>query len=232
MPLPKTYLCQAPQSIDNQLGRCISSTDLIKKLKKCNKQLTVPTPEQYESQGWQFSPAHIEGQTSLWWGNPPGQGDIDRNSTKANRQAKKIVSFVLGPNIPEFTQFNSQTGLIEQKGWREIIRRVVMSGAASKEKVHKVFKVDLDYEGQERVCAACAKKGLRTKTTGGAAALCVDHEMATMGYAERQDYIDYLSRQIMTRGPLQVGYSGNKEVLCPSSPSPETKPRQKTSDEA
>lgn len=227
MPLPRTYLSQAPSGLEDQMGRCISSTDLIKNLKRCNRQITVPQPEHYKNQGWVFSDAHIEGQTSIWWGNPPGPGDISFASTKPNKKAMKITSIVLSPTIPEFTQFNSQTGLIENKGWREVCRRVIMCGAATKEKVEKVFKVSLDYEGDDDTCEACRKKGLTTKAFG-ARRLCVDHEMATLGISERQAFIDYLRKQTALRGESQVGYT-TKEDMCHSSPSTGAKPPQKTS---
>lgn len=232
MPLPSTYLSQAPLNVDNQLGKCMSSSELLKKLKRCNKQLVAPTPEQVRAEGLEFAGGHLEGQTSLYWGQPATKGHFTNavlNSTKPHHKGLKIVSFVLGPAIPEFTQFNISTGEIVQKGWREILRRVVMSGAATKEKVEKVFKVSLDYGGQENVCLACSKKGLRTKANGRKN-LCVDHEMATLGISERQDYIDYLRRQFYLRGESQVGYTkAPKEDACHSLPLQEEKPRPRMS---
>ena len=228
MPLPETYLCQAPEGVENQLGRCLSSTQLVKMLKRCNPEIVVPTPEQVISQGFAFSSAHLEGQTSIWWGTPPVASEIERSATKPNKKALKITSIVLGPAIPEFTQFNPEEGLIEQKGWREVLRRVIMCGAATKEKVEKVFKVSLDYEGTERVCKACEKKGLRTRGYG-ANCLCVDHRMATMGIQERQDYLDYIERQMVLKGESQVGFTTHKENACLSSPSQVRKPPQRTS---
>ena len=227
MPLPETYLSQAPSDATGSLGKVIRLEDFKKKLKRCNGQLTIPTPEHYEAQGWVFSGAARKGQTSLWWGTPPGQGDIEFASTKANKQAKKIVSFVLEPEIPEFTQFDTASGTILQKGWREILRRVVMSGAASKEKVEKVFKVSLNHEGADNSCQACRKRGLVTKAQG-ASMLCTDHHMATLGIAERQQYIDYLLKQMLLKGESQVGHT-TKEKQCQSSNSTEAKLQPKTS---
>jgi hypothetical protein len=157
MSLPRTYLMTPPAGAADPFGAGMSPRDLVRGLRQCNPGLCIPLPEHYD--GWY--PGKGAGQTCIWWGKPP---------TKVEKtDALKITSFWLDV-IPEFTQLGAK-GKIIRRGWRSILEKCIKSGAITAPQVERVFKIRLDYDGKDKLCPTCLRRGQRNKATG-ASGLC------------------------------------------------------------
>lgn len=176
MGVPHTYLFTPPDGDTNPYGVGMHHTDFIRKLKLCNKRMTVPTPDQWDV----YYPGEEMGITTVWLGNPPpGKG-------------KKIAGITLGW-IPEWTVLTTD-GNIKQKGWRAILRKCITAGAFSQVKAEAVFQTSLD-RTKSNLCRQCSAEGLR-KLARSASGMCDMHDAVMKGVLaamERQKESEWLS---------------------------------------
>jgi hypothetical protein len=135
----------------------MTSTDLIKGLRLCNPNLTVPDPSVFT-----WYPLQASGHTSLWLGEP--------------FKGKKITVFRLGA-IPEWTQIDPK-GLIIARGWRSVLSRVIRSRAVSLSAVERVFKISMDVGGPDASCPQCRREGLGIIPATSASGMCNTHDHA------------------------------------------------------
>lgn len=154
--LPNTYMLGAPTDADNPFGNPMSATDLLKGLRMCNVNLHAPLPDAYGT----WFPGKSAGMTSLWLGQP------------SMPESKKICAFHLGI-IPEFTQVGPD-GEILRRGWRAVLRKAIGARAVTKRAVNRVFKIDIDTDGDDPSCTHCRIEGRLTKADS-AGNLCSLH---------------------------------------------------------
>jgi len=172
--VPKTHLLIAPHDADSSFGVSMSSTDIIRGLRRINNNITVPMPEHYARDGW-FYPLQSKGITCIWLG-PPGKG------------GKKITAFKCGV-VPEFTQ-KDEYGLLICKGWRAVFEKVIKARAATKAQLAREFKVDLDLdqEAKDPRCKQCIREGIRCMSpdprASSASGLCNFHDEAMTAAAQ------------------------------------------------
>ncbi len=152
MALPNTYLCTAPTDLKDTVGAEMLSDDIVRGLRQINANIVVPLPEHYEH----YYPLKNAGITCLWLGRP-GEG-------------KKITAFKLGP-VPEFTQTNSEGGLI-CKGWRAVFEKVVKAGAATALQIESKFNISLATDGNDKSCIVCRKQGKIKRAASTRTLLC------------------------------------------------------------
>jgi len=156
MPVPDTYLLTVPDIKVDPFGRCISSTEMVRKLKKINP--LILCADTFSSSTWY--PGKSLGGTCLWYG---GIGGTNR----------KITAFRHGP-IPEWTQLDEK-GEIITRGWRDIFKRVVGSKSARALDIEKSFGIDLGVDGLDSFCSWCRKSNKKIKATS-ASGYCDMHE--------------------------------------------------------
>ena len=154
--VPSTYLLTVPDIKDDPFGWCISSTEMVRKLKKINPRIMAA--DQFSSSMWY--PGKGLGGTCLWLGPVGTVGG-------------KITAFRHGP-VPEWTQLDDK-GEIITKGWRDIFKRVVKTKAARQVDVEKAFSVDLSSDGSDPFCSWCRKSAKMVKATS-ASGYCDMHE--------------------------------------------------------
>lgn len=156
MALPATPLMVAPPGLNRDpFGSAMSHSDLITGLRQINPQITEATPA---ASVWYPGKNFM---SCLWLGAPGGAG-------------KKISAFHYGP-IPEFSQMNPD-GSLMIKGWRQIFKKVIMSGAATQRQIEYKFKVTLETElGSGECCRECLKRGRQHRHDGGTLKLCKAH---------------------------------------------------------
>ena len=154
--LPNTYMLGAPTDADNPFGEPLSAHALLKGLRLCNVNLHAPLPDAYDT----WFPGKAQGMTALWLGQPSTPG------------SKKICAFHLGI-MPEFTQIGPD-GEILRRGWRSVLRKVITARAATKRTVNRVFKIDIDTDGEDPSCSRCRMEG-RTTKADSAGNLCTLH---------------------------------------------------------
>lgn len=155
--VPDTYLLVAPDKAANVLGTGITSSDMVRGLRRLNNNLAVPEPDAY---GWY--PGKAAGMTCLWYGEPSKPGSV------------KVCAFHLG-EIPEFTQI-APGGDIIVKGWREIFRRVIDRTPIRQSSLERAFRVNLSRSGDINLCIQCTKEGVREPHNGGRRHLCDFHD--------------------------------------------------------
>jgi hypothetical protein len=142
MALPKTYLLAAPSDAVNPLGTTMLWTDLVNGIRRINNNVVIPMPEHFA----RWYPGQSAGMTCLWLG-PVGTG-------------RKITAFHLGA-VPEFTQV-APGGDIIAKGWRAVFAACVRARACTRRRIEREFKVSLEVDGKDRLCAPCFRNGDRT----------------------------------------------------------------------
>lgn len=156
--LPNTPLLVAPSMADDPLGAGLYHTDLIKGLRRLCPSLCIPDPTTWE--GWY--PGKEFGMTSIWLGYPQAPGSL------------KVCSFHLGW-IPEFTQ-TTPNGIL-RRGWRSVLWKICNMRIVSKFSLEREFKVNLDYDGKDKVCPSCQEDGIKEKSNHPSG-LCDNHEAA------------------------------------------------------
>lgn len=156
MAIPASYLLSAPSDAD-ALGKEMNSTDLVKGLRICNPNLTVPDPSVFP-----WYPLQATGHTSLWLGEP--------------FKGRKITVFRLGA-IPEWTQIDPK-GLIIARGWRSVLSRCIRARVVTKTTVERVFKVDMTVSDPGPVCPQCRREGLGNVPATSASGMCNTHDHA------------------------------------------------------
>lgn len=161
--IPKTHLLTAPSDAADLMGRCISSSDLIRGLIKLNGKLFCPDiKDENHIEGW-------HGVTSIWLGEPGGNG-------------RPICGIKLG-QIPEWTQIDDK-GILVTKGWRAIFDRIIKSGALRIDQIETAFHVTLGLGAADTaLCLGCIREGRREPTNGGARNLCDIHDGAYIAAA-------------------------------------------------
>lgn len=154
----------------------MSSSDLIKGLKMCNRNVTVPEPAHYESMGWHY-PGMKDGQTSIWLGRPPTREDaasvditLQMHQRRKRTHGRKVCAFHLGW-VPEWTQLSPE-GTVIRRGVRDILERFIKAGGASRQRVERIFKTYLDYDGDDGSCVKCRRRGKRVPYTSSHTKLC------------------------------------------------------------
>ena len=152
-----TYLLTAPSDAVDALGVTMMSSDLIKGLRNCNNNLTVPDPSVFP-----WYPGQANGHTSMWLGEP--------------FKGKKITVFRLGA-IPEWTQLDPN-GMIIERGWRSVLSKVIRSKAVTKASVERVFRLSMDIAGPDNCCPQCRREGLGFVTPNGKSGMCDTHTHA------------------------------------------------------
>jgi hypothetical protein len=176
MGVPRTYLFTPPEGVDDPYGVGMHHVDFIKKLKLCNKRITVPTPDQWDI----YYPGEEMGITTVWLGSPPpGKG-------------QKIAGMTMGW-VPEWTVLTTD-GNIKQKGWRAILRKCITARAFTQVKAEVVFKVSLDH-GKSNLCRQCSSEGFR-KLSRSASGMCDLHDAimkTVLAAIERQKEQEWLS---------------------------------------
>lgn len=145
----------------------MSSADLVKGLRRCNSNLTIPDPSVFT-----WYPLQAQGHTSLWLGEP--------------FKGRKITVFRLG-TIPEHTQLDPN-GLIIARGWRSVLSRCIRARVVSKLDVEREFRISMDIEGSDGTCIQCRREGLGTVPATSASGMCDthDHVLAQVNRARRQ----------------------------------------------
>lgn len=139
---PRNYLMTVPAGETNPFGQTMHSNDLIKGLRRCNNRIVA-------------TPTNPFGMRSLWLG-PPCTPD-----------GKKLCAFDAGP-VPEWTQqIPSMNGMVQKRGWRNILELVWKRGAARKERLEREFKVTLGADSSDGTCQQCRREGRITSTRGG-----------------------------------------------------------------
>lgn len=157
MSLRQTYLLTAPSNTDNPFGQTMTSTDLVKGLRRANPALSVPDPSLFE-----WYPLKSTGHTTLWLGEP--------------FKGKKITVFRLGA-VPEWTQLDPN-GLVIARGWRSVLSRAIRSGAVSKHRIEHIFKINMDVCEKDDACPQCRREGLGTILATCASGFCDTHDTA------------------------------------------------------
>ena len=160
MAVPDTYLLTVPDIKDDPFGRCISSTEMVMKLKKINP--LIICADMFSSEIWY--PGKSLGGTCLWYG--------EINGTK-----KKIAAIRHGP-IPEWTQLDDK-GEVITRGWRDIFKRVVKYGAVRALDLEESFGVDLTTTEADSYCSWCRKGNKFVKATSSSG-YCDMHERVRM----------------------------------------------------
>lgn len=155
MGLPSTYLLTAPSDSEDTLGMTMTSTDLVKGLRMCNPNLTVPDPSVFP-----WYPLQANGHTTLWLGEP--------------FKGKKITVFRLGA-IPEWTQVDPQ-GLIIARGWRSVLSRVIRTKCATQAAIERVFKISMEIVGVDNSCPQCRREGKGLVKATSATGMCDTHD--------------------------------------------------------
>ena len=156
MSVPDTYLLTVPDVKDDPFGRCISSTDIIRKLKKINP--LILTWEEFSPGVWY--PGRSLGITCLWYKH-------------IGRRKHKITGIRHGP-VPEWTQLDEK-GEIITKGWRRIFEKVIKIKAATKESIEQSFGVTLTTKAEDTLCKWCRRSG-KTENSTSASGFCDMHE--------------------------------------------------------
>lgn len=173
--LPQTPLLCSPEE-DNPFGKGMSHHDLMKGLRQCNNNLSIPQPD---VMGWY--PGKVTGHITLWLGRP-WLGCVTGCTHACTHKAdggKKITTFHLGV-LPEWSQVGPD-GEIMRRGWRSVLAKVIKSGAATKRTVHRIFKCNLDYDDWDGYCDKCRAEG-KFEKADTASKLCDLHEMARKTY--------------------------------------------------
>ena len=153
--IPNTYLLTAPEFID-AFGAGMPSSDLIRGLKLANPRVYVPPPHAYTSGG----PAATG--TGIWLGPPRTPGS-------------KFVCGMDCGTIPEWTQMAD--GKVIIRGWRAILQRCITVGVASRQRLERIFRVDLLVGKKSRFCPRCARMRQWVQACA-ASGLCEDHDDA------------------------------------------------------
>jgi len=146
MPAPETYLLTVPDIKDDPLGRCITSTDIIRKLNKINP-LIIEWKE-YTPGIWY--PGMRLGITCLWYKH-------------IGRKGHKITGIRHGP-VPEWTQLDDK-GEVITLGWRRIFSKVIKRKAATTEQIEQAFGVTIALGGMDSLCSWCRKSAKTVKAT-------------------------------------------------------------------
>jgi len=146
MSVPDTYLLTVPDIKDDPFGRCISSTEMVRKLKKINP--LILCADQFSSDVWY--PGKSLGGTCLWYGEIGGK-------------KRKICAIRHGP-IPEWTQLDEK-GEIITRGWRDLFKRVVKYGKVSQHDIESSFGVSLAIGEADTFCSWCRKGNKFVKAT-------------------------------------------------------------------
>lgn len=155
MGLPATYLLAAPSDAADALGKTMSSADLVKGLRMCNANLTVPDPSVFT-----WYPLQASGHTTLWLGEP--------------FKGTKVAAFRLGA-IPEWTQIGPD-GLIIARGWRSVLSRVIQLKMVTQPAIERVFKINMDIVGADNSCPQCRREGLGLIRATSATGMCDTHD--------------------------------------------------------
>ncbi len=156
MTAPRTPLLVAPEGADDLLGRTMLTLDLVRGLRQVNRKLSIPDAED------DLRTPRFKGITTLWLGPPYAPG------------SKKICALHLGA-IPEWTQLDAN-GMMITRGWRAIFEKVVRSGAGTRTRIERVFRVNLSESSDNVLCAKCVREGRRERHNGGARHMCDLHE--------------------------------------------------------
>ena len=157
MSIKGTYLLTAPSDAADALGQTMTSHDLVKGLRQCNNNLTIPDPSVFP-----WYPGQANGHTSLWLGEP--------------FRGRKITVFRLGA-IPEWTQVDPR-GIIIERGWRAVLIKAIRSRVVTKAQVERVFRISMDIVGYDNCCQQCRREGLGFVKANGVSGLCDTHDHA------------------------------------------------------
>ena len=145
--LPRNYLLTAPLDAATAFGVGMQHDVLVKGLRECNLNVSVPLPDSYPH----WYPGKANGQTTIWIG-PPFEAT-----------SRKVCAFHIG-EIPEFTQVDDKGNII-RRGWRAILEKCIKAGVASKRRIESKFSVILDYAGPDRACWKCRMSGKIRRAT-------------------------------------------------------------------
>ena len=195
MALKSSYLLTAPSDAVDALGVTMTSVDLIKGLRQCNANLTVPDPSVFP-----WYPLQMNGHTSMWIGEP--------------FKGRKITVLRLGA-IPEWTQLDP-TGLIIELGWRRILTKAIRAKAVTKRQIERVFKISMDVDGASGYCQQCRREGLGFVKSNSKSGMCDTHAHAygQVSSARRQKKDAPLALRDLasheSRLPVSVNVGGSK----------------------
>jgi hypothetical protein len=164
---------------ENAFGTALHSKDVIKGLRQANPRIQVPEPTSW---GCWYPGLDVD-QTSVWLG-------------PARQQGSKLICGITLGMIPEFTKI-APDGQIISKGWRAILWKCIRARVASKRRIERIFKVNLDIGEPDQGCRQCAKTGQHEKATS-ASGLCDLHDMI------------YKNAQRM-----KAAKQARKEISCP-----------------
>ena len=165
MPLPNTYLLGAPSDARNPFGEGMLSSDIIRGLKQANGNVVVPLPEHYE----RWYPGKKGGITCVWVGPPGAPTSV------------KVCALRLGM-VPEFTQLDAAGDIIDL-GWRAVLEKAIRARVASRRRLERIFKVNLNHDGKDKDCAWCRKEGVVGVTASHGSGLCDIHEDVRLNVA-------------------------------------------------